>query len=364
MNVVIAAGGTGGHLYPAVALASEFRRRDEKGSIVFFGTGRELERRVLDREGFTLECIPAQGVVGQAWWKAARALCMVPLGIWHALHLLRKWRAALVIGIGGFAAPPVVVAAWLLRIPRVLLEPNAYPGLANRLLGPLATRVFLSFEAAAAFFAPSKVLVTGTPIRRAFFEGGTPPMTEMSPTVVVIGGSQGALALNTAMIAAIPEFTRGPVSVHVIHQTGEADLERVREAYAQAGFPADVKPFLFNLPEVLRRADLVVSRAGAMTIAELTTCGKPAILVPLPSAAHRHQDANAAVMAEAGAARVIPQGDLTGSRLGREIAELLKDPTRLQAMATRSAALAPSNATERIVDACHALAGSIGTTPR
>lgn len=362
MNVVIAAGGTGGHLYPAVALASEFRRRDDKSSVVFFGTGRELERRVLDREGFTLECIAAQGVAGQTWWRAARALFMVPLGIWQALYLLWKWQAALVIAIGGFAAPPVVVAAWLLRIPRVLLEPNAYPGLANRVLGPLATRVFLSFEAAGSFFAASRILVTGTPIRRAFFEGDKPPATA-AMTVLVFGGSQGSLALNTAMIAAIPEFTRGPSSLRVIHQTGQADLERVQAAYAQAGFPAEVTPFLFNMPEVLRGADLVVCRAGAMTIAELTTCGKPAILVPLPSAAHRHQDANAAVMAAAGAARVIPQAQLTGSRLGREIAELLKDPDRLHDMAKQSAALAPANAAERIVDECRALVGSGGTTP-
>lgn len=363
MNVVIAAGGTGGHLFPAIALASELRRREEKSTIVFFGTGRELERRVLAREGFTLECIAARGVVGQAWWKAVKALCLVPVGVWQALHLLRKWQAALVIGIGGYTTPPVVVAAWLLRIPRVLLEPNAYPGLANRVLGPLATCVFLSFEAARTSFPRSRVVVTGTPIRRAFSAGDQPRPVASAPTrtLLVFGGSQGAQALNTAMIAAIPELMQTARPFRVIHQTGQADLERVRAAYDQAGFPADVTPFLDEMPETLRRADLVISRAGAVTIAELTACGKPAILVPFPHATHCHQDTNAAVMEAAGAARVIPQQQLTGSRLSEEVAALLRDGDRLREMGKRSAALASSHSAERIVDECYRVVKQRGT---
>lgn len=358
LNVVIAAGGTGGHLYPAVALAREFLRQEPHARIVFVGTGRDVEAKVLGHEGFELETITARPVMGRGALGAIRGVCALPMGLWQSLRVLRARRAGLVIGIGGYASPPVVSAAFLLGIPRVILEPNAFPGMANRMLGPFANRVFLGFESASRAFRRSTVRVVGSPIRRELFEelaGCAAPNRPHSPVLLIFGGSQGARAVNEAMIHALPhlEHLRGRITI--VHQTGDADQAEVRAAYEARGVAAEVEPFLFDMPRRLEAASLVVARAGAMTLAELTVCGRAAILVPLPHAIHDHQARNARVLESAGAAVVIPQAELTGERLAGAIAELIGNPARLDQMGRASRTLGRTDSAEVIVRDCLAL---------
>ena len=356
MTIVIAAGGTGGHLYPAVALAREFLRRDPATQVLFVGTSRGLESKVLAHEEFELALISAQPVMGKGLFGAVRGLCALPKSLWQCLKILRTRRADLVIGIGGYTSPMVLLAAALTGVPRVILEPNARPGMANKAVGPFAQLVFLGFESAAESFTRSKVRVTGIPIRKAFLDFVQQSHENRKPFhLLIFGGSQGAKAINTAVIEGLPELMTQLPQLTVTHQTGESDQARVAEAYRRAGIAAQVTPFLYDMPAELRQADLVVARAGAMTVAELTTCGKPAILIPLPSAIYNHQMQNAKVMEAAGAAVVLPQSALTGSTLARAVADILGDPGRVHAMGAASLAMRRTDAAEVIVRECYAL---------
>ena len=375
MRIVIAAGGTGGHLYPAVALAREFVRQDQMTQVLFVGTARGIESKVLPHEGFALQMIAAKPVMGRGWLQAVWACLSLPVAVQQAVAILRARRADLVVGVGGDSSPPVILAAWLLRIRRVLLEPNAYPGLANKATGPLADLVFLSYEAAASSFSSAKVRVTGMPIRREFLEkaedsrqkaegseqqAASPPPSAFR--LLVCGGSQGAHAINQAMVEALPHIQGMKDRPAIVHQTGEADGASVRAAYAAAGLEAEVTPFIYDMPKALRSADLVVSRAGAITLAELSACGKPAILVPLPTAIYQHQEKNALVMEQAGAAVLLRQSELTGTSLANQMAALLSDAGRLRSMGERSAALGRTDASEAIVVMCRKLLrGDYGT---
>ncbi len=363
-TIVFAAGGTGGHLYPAVALAREFVRQDPATRVLFVGTARGIESKVLAHEGFELAMIAAQPVMGRGLLQAAGALLSLPWGLRQSLVLLRQRRVSLVLGVGGYTSPPVLLAARLLGLPRAILEPNAYPGMANKVLGPIADAVFVTFRDAAKYFPAAKVRVTGMPVRRAFFEDARPEASGLAPrasrpqgqrTLLVFGGSQGARAINDAMIGALPQWAAMRGQLAIVHQTGEADHARVQAAYHEAGVQAEVVPFLFEMPKTLCSADLVVSRAGAMTLAELAVCGKPAIVIPLPHAIYQHQAHNARVLADAGGAVVLPQQELTGERLAREVAALLRNPERLRVMGERSLELAKPDAAQVIVRECLAL---------
>ncbi len=355
MRVVIAAGGTGGHMYPAIAYAKAFQLHDPGGHILFVGTGKAVEKNILRQEGFPVEPIQVEGVVGRSVMSMVRAFWLLPKSIWRAIQILRSQKADLVIGTGGYFSPPVVFAAWLLQIPRVLLEPNAMPGLANRVLGPLANRVFLSFESARPFFPSSKVKTIGTPIRQAFVLDHPPAPPQTLAHLLIFGGSQGAHAINSAMLDAVE---RSPIireSVTLTHQTGADDYERVRRGYEKLEMQADVQPFLFDMPKELAKADLVICRAGASTLAELAAYGKVGILIPFPHATHNHQEMNARCMEESGAARMLRQSDLSGQRLAEEIEQMMRDIPGLQAMARRSWEARKVHATEQMVSECLSL---------
>ena len=358
MTIVIAAGGTGGHLYPAVALAREFLRRDSRTTVLFVGTARGLESNVLAHEGFDLALISAQPVMGKGLVGAVKGLCALPVSLWQCLKILRTRRADLVIGVGGYTSPMLVLAAAWAGVLRVILEPNANPGMANKAVGPFTQRVFLGFESAAHEFDRSKVRVVGTPIRKAFLESIQQKQEKLgSFHLLIFGGSQGAKAINTAMMEALPELMTHLPQLTVTHQTGESDHARVTEAYRLAGIDSHVVPFLYDMPTALRQADLVVARAGAMTVAELTACGKPAILIPLPSAIYDHQTQNAKVMEAAGAAMLLPQSTLTGPLLARTVATILKDSERLRVMGAASLSMRRIDAAEVIVRECYLLMG-------
>ena len=355
MNIVIAAGGTGGHLYPAVALAKEFQEQDPKTVITFVGAGRQLEKSILTHERFALAHIRVQGIVGRGIWGALQALLLFPRAIWTSLRLLKAKGTDLVVGTGGFFSPPVVLAAWLLGIYRVILEPNAMPGLANRFLGPLANRIFLAFDQAKPYFNPSKVRIVGTPLRKEFCKtDGFSPSQRLS-RLLIFGGSQGARAINRAMVEALQHSKVLRQNLHIIHQTGIDDQVETRTLYEKVGVEAEVVPFLYDMPEVLRAADLVIARSGAGTLAELAACGKPAILIPFPHATHGHQEKNARAVEAKGAAVVILESELTGRRLAQEIESFLNHPDRLNTMAERSYGRRVTDATVRMVQECQLL---------
>ncbi len=356
MNIVIAAGGTGGHLYPAIAVAREFLQRDPATRILFVGTTRGIERKVLAHEGFSLQCINANPLMGKRPIEMIKALVTLPMSAWQSLRILKAQGADLVFGVGGYTSPAMLVAAFFRRIPGVILEPNAYPGMANKVVAPLVQRIFLAFESTAQFFDRQKARVVGTPVRPAFLDAGTPVDRVEAGTkrrLVIFGGSQGARAINSAVIEALPWLSAMQDDLAITHQTGEADHARVVAAYEKAGVSAQVVPFLYDMPAVLRSAALVVSRAGAMTIAELTVCGKPAILIPLPTAIYNHQLRNAEVMVQAGGAVLLPQAELTGPGLAQVITDVLREPQRLETMSRHSWNMRRNDAAETIVRECY-----------
>jgi UDP-N-acetylglucosamine--N-acetylmuramyl-(pentapeptide) pyrophosphoryl-undecaprenol N-acetylglucosamine transferase len=362
MRVIVAAGGTGGHLFPGLSLAREFERQVPGSEVIFVGTTQGIEARVVPREGFELVLIKAQGVMGKGVTGALRGLAMLPVGLLGCLAVCRSRRPDLVFGIGGYTSPPLILAAFLLGIKRAILEPNAHPGVANRALSPIANLVFVSFPDTVAFFGADKTRVVGTPIRREFYEGPgdlSPEGGLHKPTLLVFGGSQGARSINKAMVAALPALIAAYPGLHVIHQTGERDFEDIVAAYRTywptRRIEAEVVPFLYDMPRAFRQADLIVSRSGATTVAELTACGKPAILIPFPHAIYGHQERNARVLERAGAARVILDDGLTGDALAHTIQSLLADPARLAEMRRNSKALGRADSAEQVVAACREL---------
>lgn len=359
---MIAAGGTGGHLYPGVALAREFERQAPGSETIFIGTTRGLETKVVPREGFELMTIEAQGVMGKGWWGAVQGLAVVPVGLVQCLTICRQRRPDLAIGIGGYTSPPLILAALLLGIRRVILEPNVHPGMANRVLSPIANLIFVSFAETARYFRMSKTRVVGTPIRREFLNAQPADKGSGKLTLLVLGGSQGARSINQAMVAALPRVLTAHPSLRVIHQTGERDYEEVVAAYRKyvSAPPPDqieVVPFLYDIPRAFRQADLIVSRSGATTVAEITVSGKPAIFIPFPHAAQGHQERNARVLERAGAAQVIVDARLSGEVLAGAISALLADPARLIEMGRCSKALGQAEAAEQVVAACRELVG-------
>jgi UDP-N-acetylglucosamine--N-acetylmuramyl-(pentapeptide) pyrophosphoryl-undecaprenol N-acetylglucosamine transferase len=354
LSVVIAGGGTGGHLYPGIAVARELLRREPDAVVTFAGTARGIEARVIPREGFALDLLRSAGLKGTSLAARARGFGLLPLSGMDAWGIVSRRRPDLVIGVGGYSSGPVVLAAALRGIPTMLLEQNAVPGLTNRLLAMVVSAAAVTFESTVSFFG-RRAFVAGNPIRQEFLSttasdaAGGGSDGDAAPRVLIFGGSQGAHAINMAMVEAAPRLAdRGGVAI--THQTGERDLERVRDGYRQAGLVARIEPFLFEMDREMRNADLIICRAGATTIAELTAAAKPSVLIPLPTAADDHQRKNAEVLQKAGAAEVIAQRDLSGTALAERMVGLLSDPKRRQRMANAARALARPDAARVIVD--------------
>ncbi|WP_447969308.1 undecaprenyldiphospho-muramoylpentapeptide beta-N-acetylglucosaminyltransferase [Nitrospira sp. M1] len=358
-NIVIAAGGTGGHLYPAIALAKEFKRQDPETMITFVGSGKHLENTILAHEGFAVEHIDVKGIVGLGVWGAMRSVLLLPKAIRQSMKILRARSADLVIGTGGYFSPPVVFAAALLGLRRIIMEPNAVPGLANRVLGPIADRVFVAFDSAKGHFNSTKVRIVGTPVRDEFFQEAVQNPERHKKTIVVVGGSQGAKAINTAVADAIRTSSVLRDTCVLIHQTGASDYERIMSLYGTSEGDVEVVPFLYDMPQALKSADLVVSRSGAGTLAELAACGKPSILIPFPYATHGHQEKNARAVEAMGAASVILESELTGERLAHELETLLSHPERLSEMSVQSLACRKVDATMLMIQECQHLMRSM-----
>ncbi len=354
-RVVIAGGGTGGHLYPGIAVARELLRRQPATTVTFAGTARGIEARVVPREGFELDVIRSAGLKGTSAGARIRGLLLLPLSAVDAWRVLSRRRPGLVIGVGGYSSGPVVLAGALRGVPTLLLEQNAVPGLTNRLLSRVVSAAAVTFESTLVYFG-RRGFVTGNPVRPEFFGGSLRP-DGRRPGVLIFGGSQGAHAINVAMVAAAPRLAVHPGGVAITHQTGERDVELVRTGYQRAGLDARIEPYLFAMDREIAAVDLVVCRAGATTLAELTAAGRPSILIPLPTATDDHQRKNAEVLAAAGAAEVIEQQHLTGDLLAGRIVALLGNRDRLMAMAEAARRLARPRAAADIVDKALELMG-------
>jgi UDP-N-acetylglucosamine--N-acetylmuramyl-(pentapeptide) pyrophosphoryl-undecaprenol N-acetylglucosamine transferase len=356
LSVLIAGGGTGGHLYPGIAVARELKARVPDARVAFVGTAAGIESRVVPREGFQLDLLRSAGLKGSSPAALLRGLGLLPLSMLDAWSILSRRRPDLVIGVGGYSSGPVLLAAVLRRLPTLLLEQNAVPGLTNRILSRMVDAAAVTFDSTASFFG-RRGFVAGNPVRPEFFTTESEPGPDAGPPrVLIFGGSQGAHAINVAMVEAAPRLAAAD-SMDITHQTGERDLELVRSAYRGAGLAARVEPFLYAMDREMKRADVIVCRAGATTIAELTAAGRAAILIPLPTAADDHQRKNAEVLTQAAAAEMIDQRDLTGESLASLVIALGRDAARRRRLAEAARGFAKPDAAKAIVDRVLQLAG-------
>ncbi|MBW1963272.1 MAG: undecaprenyldiphospho-muramoylpentapeptide beta-N-acetylglucosaminyltransferase [Deltaproteobacteria bacterium] len=363
MRVVFAGGGTGGHLFPGIAIAQEFMKRDPNTRILFIGTGKPLEVSVLADHGFAHQRISTEGIIGRKWWQKMRSILKLPAGILKSAYLLLRFQPQLAVGLGGYSAAPVVAAAWLMRKRIVLQEQNIVPGITNRMLAPLADRIYVSFEETATYFRKDKVRFTGNPIRTSLLEALEKKSRVDSEkqlfTVMILGGSQGAHSINVAMAEALVHLKQKD-RYHFIHQTGIKDEAFIKERYRQQKVSAEVQAFFQDIASVLQKVDLVICRAGATTVAEITALALPAILIPFPFAADNHQVLNARELEKKGAAEVVLEPELNGRLLADRINYYFTNPQLLRQMAERAKWHAKPEAAKTIVDDSYRLMAGNG----
>ena len=353
MRLLLAGGGTGGHLFPAVAIAQQLLASDPAARVHFVGTARGIEARVLPQLGLPLTTIDIEGVVGRGWRAKLALLPKLWRSVRQSQAVLDSFRPDVVVGVGGYASAPALIAARLRGTPTLIHEQNAWPGLTNRLLARWVDRICLSISDADRAFHFGRVVVTGNPLRSGMED--CPPLPEEGPSLLIFGGSRGAQAINDLVLGALPalESLRGKLRIR--HQVGSEDLDRIKEGYRAAGWDAEVVAFIDDMATAYSEAQLVICRAGATTIAELTACGRPALLIPYPYAAGDHQSANAQALARRGAALMLPQADLTPELLARLVGDLLADRERLLSMAGTAHSLAKRGAAELLLKECRAI---------
>jgi UDP-N-acetylglucosamine--N-acetylmuramyl-(pentapeptide) pyrophosphoryl-undecaprenol N-acetylglucosamine transferase len=361
LRIIVAGGGTGGHLFPGIAIAQEFRHRNPATSIIFVSTGNPLERTVLAKAGFELACITAAGIKGRGIWNQIKSMVKIPIGILESRRIIKKFEPDLAIGLGSYSAGPVIIGAWLQRIPTVVHEQNILPGITNRILSRFAKRIYTSFEQSASRLNPVKVRWTGNPVRRELLAdadgrriGNEDTASRDLFTILIIGGSQGAHRVNMAIIEAL-QHLKDTKNLYFIHQTGETDAPTVEEAYRRNEVRCMVQPFFDNMADLYRQADLLICRAGATTIAEITALGKAVIFIPFPYAADNHQVFNAGSLADEGAAEMIIEKDLDDKILSEKIAYYASHPAALGEMAAKARRFGKPDAAKLIVDDCYNL---------
>jgi UDP-N-acetylglucosamine--N-acetylmuramyl-(pentapeptide) pyrophosphoryl-undecaprenol N-acetylglucosamine transferase len=363
LRVLIAGGGTGGHLFPGVAIAEELRARDPNAAIQFVGTARGIEARVLPELGWPLTLIDVSGLKTVGVFGAIKGLLRLPRALWQARRAIKAFRPTAVIGVGGYASGPVVLMARIAGIAAAICEQNSIPGLTNRILGRVVSSVFLSFAESKRFFAAKKVVMSGNPVRRQLMAALQAPEPDQAhavapadheaaaPCVLVCGGSLGAVAVNQLAAEALIELSKR-TALRIVHQTGAKGYDATLALYRAADVNAECSAFIKDMASVYRQADLIVSRAGATTVAELAIAGKPAIFIPYPFAADNHQEINAKEMAEAGAALSFRQAELTADKLLAAIEPLLADRAQREKMGRAMKALAKPDAAKVVVDWC------------
>jgi UDP-N-acetylglucosamine--N-acetylmuramyl-(pentapeptide) pyrophosphoryl-undecaprenol N-acetylglucosamine transferase len=352
MRAILAGGGTGGHVIPALAIAQQLQRQ-YAAEILFIGTSRGIENRLVPNAGFPLRLVDVGALKNVGLATRLKTLVDLPRAVWAAGRILSEFRPDVVIGVGGYASGPAMLAAVLRRIPTLIFEPNVVPGFANRVIAPFVSAAAVHFEETGKYFRHAAV--TGVPVREAFFQlANAPP----NPTLLVFGGSQGARAINQSVIEAAAELLQRVPGLHIVHQTGEADYNDAKAAYAKLGGPVEVYRFIDDMPAFFARASLLVCRSGASTVAEVTAAGKPAIFVPFPRAADDHQKRNAEALQRAGAAVMLEQSQLTRESLIQTVTALFAEPARLKAMGEAARKLSRPNAARDIAQMAAQLAGT------
>jgi len=356
MRVLIAGGGTGGHLFPGLAIADEFRRRDEKTEVIFVGTEYGIEARVIPREGYPIRFIRAQGLVGVPIMKKIGAITKIFAGITDSRRIIKTLRPDIVIGVGGYASGATMLTACFMSIPTLILEQNSVPGLTNKILGRFVRGICVTYQESISYFSKAQTYLTGNPVRMQVLKGSVESAYRLFSlekslfTVLISGGSAGARSINMAMIEALNYLHDLRDKIQFLHQTGTKDYEHVREAYRKTGFKGIITPFIYQMGEAYAIADIVVSRAGATTLAELTALGKAAILIPYPFAAGQHQEFNARKLLEIGAARMIPSSELKGEPLAENIRALFKNEKMRKEMQRISSSVGRPDACAKVVD--------------
>lgn len=352
MRAILAGGGTGGHVIPALAIANQLKKSYD-AEVLFIGTARGIENRLVPAAGFPLQLVRVGALKNVSLTTRLKTAFDLPRAVWDAARMLNQFAPDVVIGVGGYASGPAMLAAVVKHIPTLAFEPNVVPGFANRMVARLVSGAAVHFEETAEYFRHAEV--TGVPVRQAFFE--IAPKRGGTPTVLVFGGSQGAHAINDAMMRCLPVLQREAPGIHIIHQTGERDYNGALAAYASFGESAEVFKFIEDMPAAFARADLVVCRSGASTVAEIAAAGKPAVFVPFPRAADDHQRVNAEALERHGAAVVVEESKLEGVWLAETIAALLQDPQRLERMSQAARELAHPNAARDIAKMAARVAG-------
>jgi len=345
MRAILAGGGTGGHVIPALAIANQLKK-SYNAECMFIGTARGIENRLVPAAGYPLQLVRVGALKNVSMVTRLKTAFDLPRAVWDAGRMLNQFAPDVVIGVGGYASGPAMLAAVVKHIPTLAFEPNVVPGFANRIVARMVSGAAVHFEETAEYFRNAKV--TGVPVRQAFFE--IPAKQDGAPTVLVFGGSQGAHAINDAMLRCLPVLRREAPGIHIIHQTGERDYNDALAAYRAMGDAAEVFKFIDDMPAAFARADLVVCRSGASTVAEIAAAGKPAVFVPFPRAADDHQRVNAEALAKHGAAVVVEESKLEGVWLAETIAALLQDPRRLRQMSEAARSLAHPNAAVEIAE--------------
>jgi UDP-N-acetylglucosamine--N-acetylmuramyl-(pentapeptide) pyrophosphoryl-undecaprenol N-acetylglucosamine transferase len=352
MRVIIAGGGTGGHVIPALAIAHQLQKQFA-AEILFIGTARGIETRLVPQAGFPLELIKVGALKNVSLITRARTMLDLPRALWTAGRMVSDFNPDVVIGVGGYASGPAMFAAIRRRISTLAFEPNVVPGFANRLVARFVSAAAVHFEETCEYFPHCKV--TGVPVREAFFQ--IPPKAiDAQPTLLVFGGSQGARAINQAMIESLPGLRAKIPALRIVHQTGQRDYDHVLAAYQQSGIASEVYKFIDDMPATFARAELLVCRSGASTVGEITAAGKPAIFVPFPRAADDHQNVNARALEREGAAVVVEESNLGAAYLVETIVSLLSDRARLRNMSEAARSLAHPKAVEEIAEMVKRLA--------
>ena len=361
LRVVIAGGGTGGHLFPGIAIAQEFETRNSATRIIFVSTGNPMEKSVLSKSGYELRCVTAAGIKGRGIWNQLVSVLKIPRGILEARRIFKDFSPDLAVGLGSYSAGPVIIGAWLRRVPIVIHEQNILPGITNRILARFADRIYISFENTKSNLDSRKVQWTGNPVRNELFEYSEGQAADKKEntgsktfTVLIIGGSQGAHTINMAVIEALEAF-KNKAHLHFVHQTGAADERQVKEAYRRNNIRCTVQSFFDNMAELYSRADLLICRAGATTVAEISALGKAVIFIPFPHAADNHQVLNAALLSNEGAAEMISENDLSAEILSQKIAHYADHRKELDEMAAKARRFGNPAAARNIVDDCYLL---------
>jgi UDP-N-acetylglucosamine--N-acetylmuramyl-(pentapeptide) pyrophosphoryl-undecaprenol N-acetylglucosamine transferase len=356
MKIVIAGGGTGGHLFPGLAVAEELTARGH--AVTFVGTARGIESKAVPQAGYPLELIDISGLKGSGFAGFVKGAYRVPKSLGQSFSILRRTKPDLVVGVGGYASGPMVLAAWMSGRPTAILEQNSVPGVTNRTLGKFAKLIFGAFETASKYFSKTKYRLIGNPVRKKVRERVLNDASNAAAAgdgILVVGGSQGAHAVNELVFAAMQLLNGMGKAPRILHQTGEKDREDFARRYAEAGIAADVRAFIDDMGAAYRGAAVVIARAGASTLAELTMIGMPAILIPFPFAADDHQTVNARELADKGAAILMPQKSASQAELAQAMRALLDDGDARRRMAQAAKALGRPRAHAEIADALESL---------